>query len=180
MAEGSEEAAWQLTELYSPHILRIVRSSLPSVIRAKVDSQDFLQSIWATMLLEPEDLVRFRDPGQFLRYLAGVAKNKVVDKYRHFSTQKNDVYAEVRVAAMEYSDSPEGEGSLLGQEPTPSQVVIVRENWDRVVGSSSERDQEIIALRLKGMTYESIAELLSIDERTARRAVNRIVQEFYK
>ena len=69
MTVGSEEAAWQLTERYSPHILRVVRWSLPSIIRPKLDSQDLLQSVWATLLLEPEKLRKFEDPKRFMGYL---------------------------------------------------------------------------------------------------------------
>ena len=88
MAEGSEEAAWQLTELYTPHIMRAVRSSLPKRIRSKVDSQDFVQSVWASILLKRGRLAQFHKPEQFIGYLAAMAKNKVVDKYRHFRTKK--------------------------------------------------------------------------------------------
>lgn len=184
MAEGSEEAAWELTAAYSPHILRVVRSSLPQAIRTKVDSQDFLQSIWATLLLEPEGLTRFSEAGQFVRYVAAIAKHKVVDKYRHFSTQKNDVQREIRGGAVQESCSrlrPSMQNrreAFVDQQPTPSQLAAVRERWQRVLAESCQRDRDIIALRLKGLAYKNIAENLKVNERTVQRSITRIVSEF--
>lgn len=183
MEEGSEDAAWQLTELYSPHIMRAVRSSLPKQIRTKVDSQDFVQSVWASILLKRGRLAQFQNPEQFIGYLAAMAKNKVVDKYRHFRTQKKDVYLEVRIPTLDRT-SPEmaprnaDEGTLSSSDPTPSQVAVAREGWRRLTDQSSERDRQIISMRIQGQTYVAIANDLEVNEKTVQRALNRMLVEY--
>ncbi len=185
MMGGSEEAAWQLTKVYSPHILNVVRASLPRVIRSKVDSQDLLQSIWASLLLMPEGLPRFAGPDDFLGYVAAVAKYKVVDKHRHYSSRKRNVYAERGVAETALADNDASrsdrppKGSLYTNDPFPSQALLVEDCWRQVVESSNERDQAIVTMRARGETYESIAETLCISERTARRTVDRIIKQFF-
>ena len=94
---GSEDAVWQLAETYTPYIIRAVRSSLPRTLRAKLDSQDFAQSLWASLLLRRADLTRLQTPGQLIAYLAQATRNKVVDKTRHYHTQKNDIAREERL-----------------------------------------------------------------------------------
>ena len=184
LAAGSEEAAWELTRLYSPHIVRAVRMSLPRVLRTKVDSVDFVQSVWASLLLDPEELLHFEEPQQFIRYLSAIARTKVVDKYRHYSTQRRDVHCEIRASTT--SRSCQGRGSdshqidLPAAQPTPSQIAVVRERWQAVLQQSSMRDKEIIALRLKGLDYNRIAQSLSINKKTVQRTVHRLVNEFQK
>ena len=186
LAAGSEDAAWELTKLYSPHIVRAVRLSLPQVIRTKVDSVDFVQSVWASLLLDPEDLLHFEEPQQFIRYLAAVARKKVIDKYRHFSTQQRNVHCEIRASTTSRSRSGNGSDShshqldLPAEQPTPSQIAVVRERWQTVLQQSSMRDKEIIALRLKGLDYNHIAQSLSINKKTVQRTVHRLVNEFQK
>ena len=183
MAEGSEEAAWQLTELYTPHIMRAVRSSLPKRIRPKIDSQDFVQSVWASILLKRGRLAQFQNPEQFIGYLAAMAKNKVVDKYRHYRTQKKDVYTEVRIPAIEHNSpglTPRNaaEGTLPSRDPTPSQVAVAREGWRRLIDVSSDRDRQIVSMRIQGQTYAAIANRLKVNEKTVQRALNRMLVEY--
>jgi len=184
MREGSEEAAWHLTEQYSPHIMRAVRASLPGAIRSKVDSVDLLQSVWASMLLEPNRLTDLESPKQFIAYLVKATKNKVIDLHRHFSTQKKAVQREVRIAALDrdsfnlLSPRDKARDQVVDRDPSPSQTIAVRDAWQRVVDNSSPRDQLIIAMRIEGMDYQSIAKSLSIDKKTVQRAVGRMVREF--
>ena len=86
LASGSEDAAWRITEVYTPHILRAVRASLPRAIRPKLDSQDFAQIVWASLLLKRSYLAHVKTPQQLICLLATVAHNKVVDAFRHYMT----------------------------------------------------------------------------------------------
>jgi len=191
MSRGSEEAAWELVETYTPHIMRSVRASLPRVIRPKVDSQDFVQAVWISMLLNRGELSQFRNPAQFIGYLASVARNKVVDSNRHYlNTEGYNVLTEVSMpelqkqvvinrikAGVKKTGATDEQQLPASNDPTPSHVAMARETWQRVVGQSCERDQQILALRIEGHTCDVIAEQLSIGERTVRRVIRRIVEE---
>jgi len=191
MTQGSEEAAWQLVESYSPHIFRAVRASLPRAIRSKLDSQDFVQAVWATILIRRERLNQFEDPGQFIAYLAAVARNKVLDMDRHFlGTQGFDVRSEVPLSALDrrgrHPHRPTGlplraghteTTQPPGKDPTPSQVAIAREAWHRAVHNCSSRDRQIVNLRIAGHAYGAIADRLAICEKTVRRSIHRMLDE---
>jgi len=191
MSRGSEKAAWELVETYSPHIMRSVRASLPRAIRSKIDSQDFVQAVWISMLLNREDLSQFRDPAQFIGYLASVARNKVVDSNRHYmDTEGYNVHTEVSmpelhqqiiinevITGIKKDDETEEQQLPASNDPTPSHVAMAREAWQRVVGQSCERDRQIAALRIEGHTCGVIADQLSIAERTVRRVMRRIIGE---
>jgi DNA-binding CsgD family transcriptional regulator len=46
------------------------------------------------------------------------------------------------------------------------------------ISNASERDRQIVQLRLDRHTYAEISAVLSIHEQTARRAVQRLIEQF--
>src|SRR3989442_350218 len=142
LADGSEDAAWRITELYTPHILRAVRASLPVIIRPKLDSHDFAQSVWASLLLKRGYLSHVRTPEQLIALLASAARNKVIDAYRHYTVAEAfNVRTETPLEAAE-CPSPAGgpivhDRGVADRDPTPSQIAMLREQWKRVIDKCS-------------------------------------------
>ena len=62
-------------------------------------------------------------------------------------------------------------------DPTPSAVAIARERWHQLVDNQPETVRRIVELRFMGATFPEIAEQLNIHERTARKAIERLVGE---
>lgn len=172
---GSEEAIWQLAETYTPYIIRAVRQSLSPRLRSKLDSQDFAQTLWASLLLKRADLTRLKSPEQLIAYLARATKNKVVDKTRHFQTQKHDIDREERLQ----DQVPESDHAtvLYSHDPTPSTTASLRERWNQILSNASERDRQILKLRLEGCTFDIVSVKLQINQATARRAIQRLIEQ---
>jgi len=178
---GSEDAVWQLAETYTPYIIRAVRLSLSPRLRQKLDSQDFAQTLWASILLKRADLTRLKTPEQLIAYLARATKNKVIDKTRHFQTLKHDIDREESIDAQ----SPGIAGRRLGlrpaalysRDPTPSTSASLRERWNEILSQASERDRQILRLRLEGCTFDAVSSKLQVNETTARRAIQRLIEQ---
>src|SRR4029079_619270 len=181
VAAGSEDAVWQLAETYTPYIIRAVRSSLPRTLRAKLDSQDFAQSLWASLLLRRADLTRLQTPGQLIAYLAQATRNKVVDKTRHFHTQKNDIAREERLPdhliSLKQAPVRVQRSALYARDLSPSTSANLRERWNQILSTLSDRDRKIVQLRLEGRTFDEISETLEINQATARRAIQRLIEQ---
>jgi RNA polymerase sigma factor (sigma-70 family) len=181
VAAGSDDAVWQLAETYTPYIIRAVRHNLSPKLRQKLDSLDFAQTLWASLLLRPRDLTRLETPAQLIAYLAGATRNKVFEKARHFSTQKCDVRRE---ESLDHSPGVRGRTGTLhnkglySSDPSPSTMACLRDQWRHILLKASERDREIVRLRREGCTFEAISERLEINEQTARRAMRRLLQQF--
>jgi RNA polymerase sigma factor (sigma-70 family) len=181
VAAGSDDAVWQLAETYTPYIIRAVRHSLSPRLRQKLDSQDFAQTLWASLLLRPANLTRLKTPEQLIAYLAGATRNKVFEKARRFHAQKCDVRRE---ESLDNAPGARGLGgrrhsnSLHSRDATPSAIASIRDLWLHVLSSASERDREIVRLRRAGWTFEAIGEALQINEQTARRAMGRLLEQF--
>ncbi len=182
VAAGSEDAIWQLAETYTPYILRAVRLSLSPRIRSKLDSQDFAQTLWASILLKRADLTRLKTPEQLIAFLARATKNKVIDKTRHFMTQKHSIDREETLDDHFPRTGRPGLNAsakaLFSHDPTPSTSASLRERWYQILSNSSERDRQILQLRLRGCTFEVISEQLQINEATARRSIQRLIEQF--
>ena len=178
---GSEEAVWKLAESYSHHIVRVIRLSLPSQLRSKLDSQDLVQTLWASVLLHRADLTRLKSPDELIAYLARAAKNKVIDKTRHFGNQKRNIKCEEKLKGELQVGPKRFRGhrhqALYSRDLSPSTVASLREQWNLVMSTSSDRDREVVRLTLKGYTFDAIAKQLAIDEKTARRAIYRMIEQ---
>jgi len=171
---GDQQAAWELLEAYGSHLQRYVRRSLSREMRTRFDSVDFVQVVWASFFREPEKMRRITSPAELMAYLATLARNKVVTEVRkEVHTQKRDLRREIRLDAVHDKDQRE----LASRDPTPSAVAMFRERWDRLVDGQPPHVRRIVELRFAGATYTEIAEQLHIHERTARKAIERLVDD---
>jgi RNA polymerase sigma-70 factor (ECF subfamily) len=164
--DGSEEAARQLVEQYGPHILRVVRRRLNRDLRAKFDSVDFVQAVWASFFADRPGLQRFRGPEDVANFLAAMASNKVIDETRRrLHTRKRDVSREEVLP----------ESVLVAPQPTPSEVVSVQEQWDQLLVGQPAHYQKILRLRREGVNCKDIAAQLHLNEKTVRRVVQKLL-----
>jgi len=162
---GSDAAAHELVEVYGPYILRVVRRRLHQHLRSKFDSTDFVQAVWASFFAIPHEDRQFDRAETLVAFLAAVARNKVIEAVRQ------------RFQAHEYPlqepDQPGQADPLRGRQPTPSEVAIAREEWDRLWNSPDDQEQLIVRSRWKGGTVRAIAARLGVSERTIRRILGK-------
>jgi RNA polymerase sigma factor (sigma-70 family) len=163
---GNQVAAWQLLEMYGNHVLKVVRRRLNHQLRSKFDSQDFAQAVWKSFFQDRERLVGMQSPEQFVKYIQGIASNKVVDETRKRNTARYSVQREEPAYV---------EGT--GVAARPSEIAVARETWERLMADQSADHQRIVELRFQGHTFEEIATELSINERTARRVIAKLLEK---
>ena len=167
--QGSEEDLRQLLKDYGVYIQRVVRNRLDTRLRPKFDSLDFVQMVWASFFAEPGGLTRFDNPRQLLKYLAIMARNKVVDEERRRLSDNNRYRADEHFLG-------EHDGEVAERRSdTPSQFAIARERLHLLESAESQREREIMRLRMKGLSYSEIGERLKMHERTVRKIVDRLL-----
>ncbi len=169
--EGSDEATRKLIDCYTPHILRAVRKKLNKAMRAKFDSTDFTQAVWASFFTGTEQRARFQRPEDLVGYLAAIAHNKVIDELRrHLQAEKYNVNRE-----RSLNDSrlhlPK---SIADRGPSPSQVAAGKELWDNLTEGLPERYCQALEMRRAGHSYEQIAQQIGLNERSVRRIIRML------
>jgi RNA polymerase sigma factor (sigma-70 family) len=168
---GSQDAAWELIEIYGPHIQRVVSRKLDRRLRSKFDSHDFVQAVWASFFRPSSRPREFEHPKALVAYLGNMARNKVVEEMRRrFDTAKYDVTKEQPLTESDDSPPPQDV-----RQPTPSQVAIAREQWEHMLDGQPKHYQQIVQLRFEGSTFAEIAEELGIHERTARKVIQKML-----
>jgi RNA polymerase sigma factor (sigma-70 family) len=165
---GSQEAAWELFETYERYILRAVRRRLGRALRTKFDSQDFAQAVWFSFFKHRSQIADVDHPLKLVAYMAEMAVHKVIDEHRRQHTLRHDVRKERPL------DRHDQVGELLAREPTPSQFVMVRERWERMLAGQTARNRRIIQMRYEGHTQVEIAQSIGVTERTVRRVLEAI------
>jgi RNA polymerase sigma factor (sigma-70 family) len=170
---GDEGAARQLVANYGHHILAVVRRKLSPRVRQRLDSQDVVQEVWRAFFVGIAENEAIISSEQLVAKLVGIAQNKAVDTYRH----------EIAAARRTPCDGAQIElhggriERIRSRMTTPSQFAVAAERWRNILRDRSPIERAIVRLRMEGETFESIAALLAISERTARRTIERILLE---
>jgi RNA polymerase sigma-70 factor (ECF subfamily) len=171
LRDGSQTAAQELYERYGHHILRVVRRKLDRKLRAKFDSVDFMQSVWTSFFVNPSHQFAFERPEELIAFLAKLAHNKLVDAQRQrYGTEKYNVNRE---RSLEGSAAQEA-ARVVDRQPTPSQLVVAEEHWDRLLEGQPDHYQRILILLRQGYTHEEIAQAVGVNEKTIRRLIRKL------
>ncbi len=171
---GSQDAVREFVELYGEHILRIVRHKLDNRLRTWFDSQDFVQSVWASFFALPLDDYHFDRPEDLVAFLTQLARTKVIRVARQrFIGQKHNInrerpFDELRTAPTEY---------VRPREPTAEEIAMAREEWQRLLETQPAEYQRLLVLLRGGQTQQEAAEELGLTERTIRRIIAKIAAE---
>ena len=166
-------------ESYGDWLRNAIRRVIHPRLRKRYDSVDFLQSTWASIIMNCERLPNLVDAEQFARYLVQVAYNKVSDANRALNTKKRDSRRECSL--LELEDGHTGR-DVIGdrRQPRPSEVFYAREQYDRVaefVKQYPERLREIPYRRASGESLKQIAREVGVNERTVRRILKRLYDD---
>jgi RNA polymerase sigma-70 factor (ECF subfamily) len=167
---GDPAAAEAICRRYEPFLRAAIRRQLDSRLRARLDSVDIVQDVWASFLAIPAERLNFASPAALLAFLSQVAYHRVIEVFRkRFGTQKDDFAREVPVeVAVGARDR------LPGSEPTPSMCASAGEEWERLVRQFPPGHRAILLRLREGHQYEDIARMANVSLSTVNRVVRRL------
>jgi RNA polymerase sigma factor (sigma-70 family) len=171
VCNGSPEAVREFLQTYGPPILRVVRRKLTQRLRSKYDSIDFEQAVWASFFAQDLHAHKFEGRDALVAYLVTLATNKVIDAMRQRGTDKYNMLQEFSLE----NDFWLVDEDALAQGPTPSQVAVAKEEWERLLEAQPERHQRMLVLRQQGYSCEEIAAEVGCAVKTVRRLLDRLV-----
>ena len=171
--QGHGDAMNEIFARYSDRVRKIVGMRLGSEMRAVEDSGDILQKAFVDAF---RNLDRFtmRDESSLLRWLATIAKNRILESQRSGLAARRDRRREVPIEA------PDGAGGvrslpLLANLCTPSMEIGRAEEAGTVrdcISSLPERYREVIIQRdYVQSSWAEIAEELDFPSPDAARAL---------
>jgi hypothetical protein len=83
--DGDVAAAERVFLAYEPYLRIAVSRQLNGGLRAKLDTMDIVQAVWADVLIGFREAGwRFSDRRQLRAFLLTLARNRLIDRRRHF------------------------------------------------------------------------------------------------
>jgi RNA polymerase sigma factor (sigma-70 family) len=169
--DGADDAIQEFVARFEKHVLRVVRHQLLEALRAKFDSTDFVQDVWASFFALSRDYLDFKTPEALEAYLGVMTRNKVIEALRVRLQGRR--YNVQREQSLDDNDHHWPE-RLNGADPTPSQVVVAREAWEELQGQIRPKHRPLLEMLRDGYSHREIAEVLDLDEKTVRRVVHQL------
>lgn len=168
---GCPEAAEQLHATYGQHILRAVRRKLHPKLRSKFDSIDFVQDVWASFFADVPQNYTFAEPRDLVAFLIRLAKNKVAQAVRtRLIRAKHNINRE---QPLDISTGPE----LAAKQATVSEIVMGREEWDKLLKGQPLVYRRILMLVREGKPSSKIAAELGVTQQTVNRVIRRLLPQ---
>jgi RNA polymerase sigma-70 factor (ECF subfamily) len=160
LCSGDAAAAEQVFVAYEPYLRMVVRRLLPPRLRAKFDSVDVVQSVWADVLQGFRDARwRFTNTAQLRAFLVKATRNRFIDRVRRYrAAQREQPLEAVDPEAL----SPDA-------DPRPSEVVQANELWEEMLAMCPPAHQELLRLKRQGCSLAEIAERTGLHPSSVRR-----------
>jgi RNA polymerase sigma factor (sigma-70 family) len=168
LGQGDAAAAEQVFLAYEPYLRKVVRRQLPARLRAKFDSIDVVQSVWADVL----DGFRsagwqFADTGHLRAFLVKATRNRFIDRvrqHRHALEREQSLLSDFAPAAV------------ASAEPRPSEVVQADELWQEMLAQCPPAHHDVLKLKRQGLSLGEIAARTSLHEDSIRRIVRQVAR----
>jgi RNA polymerase sigma factor (sigma-70 family) len=165
---GDAAAAEQLFVAYEPYLRMVVRRRLSASLRAKFDSMDIVQSVWANML----DGLRqarwtFKDRDQLRAFLVKLTRHRFIDRLRQHR----------RALEREVAMTPQDIESLPAtRDGRVSEAFYADELWRQMLGVCPPAHYEVLHLKRQGASIVEIAERTGLHEGSVRRILYEIAR----
>jgi RNA polymerase sigma factor (sigma-70 family) len=160
LCNGDEASAEQVFLTYEPYLRLVVRRMLPVRLRAKFDSVDVVQSVWADVLVGFREAGwRFATAGHLKAFLLKVTRNRFLDRVR----QQRVPLAHQRSLDADGIDHPSP------SDHQPSELAQAGELWERMLALCPPHHQRLLELKREGCTLSDIAERTGFHPSSVRR-----------
>ena len=170
ISSGDNEALQALMDGYRTEVLRVIRRHIRRDLRKRFDSEDFAQAVWLSLYNKRCEITKIDSPETLGRYLAQMAKHKVIDEGRRQTGAKRNIRRDVNINGSRLAvDDLEA-----GHSPTPSQLALSKEQLSLLINLARDDEKKMVQWRLEGLTFADIADRIGMDERTIRRRFQRL------
>lgn len=170
---GDQDAATHVFRRFADRLICLARGRLDPIIRAKVDPEDVMQSVFRSFFLRhAEGQFQLENWDNLWGMLVVLTVRKCGRRIGYFQAACRDVQRE-RPPRISIADT-DLNWELMSNEPTPAEAAMLTETVEQVMRRLDGRERQILALRLQGFTIPEISAQLGRAERTVERVLERV------
>jgi len=178
LRSGDSQAMQRFWDCYGPMLERLVDRNLAQPLRRRVGSEDVVQSACRTFLRRAQNgEFDIPDADAFWRLLCTIALTKLRQQARYHGQQKRDLRHEQSMDSVDQHGRPKA-ASLEGAIDTPDAALAFADEFDALMASLDPRERDVLELKLQDIDNVEIAQRLGCTERTVRRRLQQIGNEF--
>ena len=152
-------------------------------LRTKLESMDLVQDAFIAALRGMENFT-YQNEGDFLRWVAKIAENRIRDELEKLHANKRDIRKEIPLN----NKATTQDGFAGMKEPvyttTPSVIMSKRENLDRLEkamdGLKPEYREVIVLTKIEGLSYKEAGEKLGKNPDAVRMLLCRAMAALSK
>jgi RNA polymerase sigma-70 factor (ECF subfamily) len=169
LCSGDMAAVEQVFLAYEPYLRKAVRRQLPAPLRAKFDSADILQSVWADVLRGFREAGwRFTDADHLRGFLFIATRNRLIDRIRQHQKA---------VDLEEPLGDADRTHQLSSPQPRPSEVAQAGDLWERMLARCPLEHRQILTLRRQGYALAEIGERTGLHPDSVRRILRTLARQ---
>jgi RNA polymerase sigma-70 factor (ECF subfamily) len=170
LSSGDPKVVEQAFLAYEPYLRMMVRRKLPGRLRAKFDSVDVVQSVWADLLDGfRQARWRFADAAHLRAFLVKATRHRFIDRLRQQDRVLN---------CEQPMDSKSLEALGVAKHDRPSEVLQAHERWHQLLKICPKGFHPILRLRREGKSLDEIAAATGFHKSSVRRILYQLAQKF--
>ncbi len=167
---GDAAAAEEIHAIYGPYLQMLVRRRLRPALRAKFDSMDVVQSVWADVLEGVRGGGRrFKDRAHLQAFLVRLARNRFLDRCRKYGK---------RSAREEPIDESGAEDPPTSGQPRASEIAQRDELWDQLLTLCPPTHHQLLQFKRQGFSIVEIAARTGLNEGSVRRILYELARRY--
>ena len=173
--QGDSLAEATIHREFVDKLVRVASNRISARFRAKIAPEEIVQSVFASFFHRHRNQeFQFENWNELWGLMLKITVCKCADRIAEFRTLKRDVNREV--ASQSSGSEPAVFTSSTG--PSAEEIAIFEDSLDQLFNRLNEQQQQVISLRLQGMSNLEISQLIGRTERSVYRILNQIKSIF--
>jgi RNA polymerase sigma factor (sigma-70 family) len=169
LCQGDMAVANKVFLAYEPYLRKVIRRQLPSRLRAKFDSVDVVQSVWADLL----DGYRagnwhFPDVRRLQAFLVQATRNRFIDSFRK---HRIAFAKEQQLGGLHTSEMP------AAPQPSAPDVLEAEELWEQMLALCPPEHRELLRLKRQGLPMDELVARTGLHPGSIRRILRNLARK---
>lgn len=169
LTDRDPRAVEQIFLNVAPGLRALVRRQLPQALRAKLDSEDVVLSVWTDVL---DGLRRgrwkFQSAAHLRAFLNKAARNRVIDRQRQHRTA---------LERERLLSSGDRDALTAASSAAPSESLRTDDLWRQLLALCPPAHHELLRMKRQGMSLAEIAERTGLHPSSVRRVLYDLARQ---